>query len=137
MRRYIAALDYSDLSRLIEKVSDCFAHGGPGFQLYLYDQREIGERLMLASKHESEAPIFRYSDFRDMMRTSTLPDCLRALRRGSKYFLENVDSESKRAAAIQNALIDLLDFIDPDYRWVQPERRKKFSVESQHAAKRN
>jgi hypothetical protein len=128
MRRQIAALDYRDLSRLLDEVSEGFAHGGPGFQLFLYDQREIGERLMAASTHDPTAPIFRYSDFRDMMGASDLPESLRALRDASKHLLEHVEDESTRAARIQNALIDLLDFVDPDRRWVRTERRNRFSI---------
>jgi len=128
MRRQIAALDYNDLSRLLDDVSDAFAHGGPGFQFYRLDQREIGERLMTQMKADADAAIFRYSDFRDIMATPKPPERLLVLRNRSQYLLEHVDRELERATRIQNALIDLLDFVDAKRLWVRPDRRTKFSA---------
>src|SRR5262249_62028836 len=127
MRRQIAALDYRDLSLLLEKVSEAFTHGMPGFQIFLLEQREIGECLMVQMKSDSDAAIFRYSDFRDMMEAPKPAKRLQVLQNRSKYLLENIDKEEERATLIQNSLVDLLDFIDPEKRWVRPDRRKKFS----------
>ncbi len=127
MRQQIAALDYSDLSLLLEEVSDAFAHGGPGFQIYRLEQREIGERLMTQRKADSDAAIFRYSEFRDVMAAPKPAERLLALRDRSQYLLDHIDKETDRATHIQNALVDLLDFIDAERRWVAPDRRRKFS----------
>lgn len=128
MRRQIAALDYSDLSLLLEEVSEAFAHGGPGFQIYRLEQREIGERLMPQMKADSDAAIFRYSEFRDMMAAPKPAEKLLALRDRSQYLLDHIEKEMERARLIQNALVDLLDFIDVERRWVRPDRRRKFSA---------
>ena len=133
MRRQIAALDYSDLSLLLEEVSDAFAHGGPGFQIYRLDQREIGERLMAPMKTDSDAAIFRYSEFRDMMEAPKPAERLLALRDRSHYLLDHLETERERATRIQNALVDLLDFVDADRRWVNADRRKKFSLSEEAA----
>lgn len=127
MRRQIAALDYNDLSLLLEEVSEAFAHGGPGFQIYRLEQREIGERLMPQMKADPDAAIFRYSEFRDMMAAPKPAEKLLALRDRSRYLLDHIDREMERARLIQNALVDLLDFIDAERRWVRPDRRRKFS----------
>jgi hypothetical protein len=127
MRRQMAALDYSDLSLLIEKVSEAFAHGSPGFQIYNLEQREIGERLMAQMKSDSNSAIFRYSDFRDLMAAPKPPERLLALRDRSQYLLDHIEKEQERATRIQNALLDLLDFVDAERRWVRPDRRRKFS----------
>lgn len=126
MRRQIAALDYSDLSLLLEKVSEAFAHGGPGFQIYRLEQQEIGERLMPRGKADSDTAIFRYSEFRDMMPAPKPAEKLLALRDRSQYLLDHIEKEMIRATLIQNALVDLLDFVDSERRWVRPDRRRKF-----------
>ena len=97
MRRQIAALDYSALSLLIEEVSDAFAHGLPGFQIYRLEQREIGERLMTQVKSDSDAAIFRYSEFRDMMAVPKPAERLLALRDKSQYLLDHIEEEEERA----------------------------------------
>src|SRR4030065_1246985 len=81
MRHQIAALDYSDLSRLLEQVSEAFAHGGPGFQFYRLEQREIGERLMGAMKADSDIAIFRFAEFRDMITDAEPPKTLVVLQK--------------------------------------------------------
>lgn len=126
MRRQIAALDYSDLSLLLEEISDAFAHGEPGFQIYRLEQREIGERLMTQMKADSDAAIFRYSEFRDIMAAPKPAESLLALRDRTQYLLDHIDREMERATRIQNALVDPLDFIDAERRWVRPDRRRKF-----------
>jgi len=127
MRQQIAALDYNELSRLLDDVSDAFAHGGPGFQFYRLDQREIGERLMTHMKVDADTAMFRYSDFRDMMAAPKPAERLLALRERSQYLLDHIDKEVERATRVQNALVDLLDFIDAERVWVRPDRREKFS----------
>jgi hypothetical protein len=127
IRRQIAALDYNDLSLLLDKVSHAFAHGEPGFQIYRLEQREIGERLMTQMKADSDTAIFHYSEFRDMMATPKPAKTLLTLRDKSQYLLNHIDKELERATCIQNALVDLLDFIDAEHRWVRPDRRSKFS----------
>jgi len=131
MRRQIAALDYNELSQLLDDVSDAFAHGGPGFQFYRLDQREIGERLMTHMKIDTDPAIFRYSDFRDMMAAAKPPERLLTLRNRSQYLLDHIDREVQRATHIQNALVDLLDFIDAECVWVRPDRREKFSSDGE------
>jgi hypothetical protein len=127
MRHQIAALDYSDLSRLLERVTEAFAHGGPGFQLYRLEQREIGERLMGTGKTDSDIALFRYSEFRDMLADAASSTGLLALQKRAKYLLDNIEAELQRASLIQNALVDLLDFVDPEQRWVKADRRSRFS----------
>jgi len=128
MRQQIAALDYSDLSRRLEKVSDAFAHGGPGFQVWRLEQREIGERLIGAMHETSGAAIFRYAAFRDMLLASEPAECLRRLEQRTQYLLEHVADERWRATRIQNALVDLLDFIDPERRWIKSDRRQRYTA---------
>ena len=127
MRRQIAALDYSELSGLLDQVTEAFAHGGPGFQLYALEQREIGERLMGTAKGDPEIAIFRYSEFRDMITAPKASKRFLVLQKRAKYLLDNVEAELSRATTIQNALVELLDFVDPERRWVKPDRRNKFS----------
>jgi len=42
--------------------------------------------------------------------------------------LENPVKETIRLIVIQHALVDLIDFIDPDLRWVPQKERQKVDV---------
>ncbi len=123
MRNFIAALDYRDLSSLLDGVSDAFSHGSPGFQFFRLEQREIGELLIAARKADSESAMFRYSDFRELVTSPQPSDCLGRLIKHTRQLFAHLDRESARATRIHNTLVDLLDFVDPDNRWVPTDRR--------------
>jgi hypothetical protein len=134
MRRQIAALDYTAMSLRLEAVTDAFSHGGPGFQVFRLEQREIAERLMLACSGGPGAATFEYSAFLDLASGKETPGCLRNLRQRSKHLLEQIDEEEERATRIQHALIDLLDFVDAERRWVRPGRREKYGRDGESQA---
>ena len=87
MRRQIAALDYSELALLLDEVSNAFAHGGPGFQLFRLQQREIGERLMACTQSDANAAIFSYSEFRDLLAAPKPVEIIRVLLDRSHHML--------------------------------------------------
>jgi Fe-S-cluster formation regulator IscX/YfhJ len=132
MRSFIAALDYSELSSLLDSITKAFSRGRPGFQFFRLEQREIGERLTASRKPEADTATFRFSDFRDLLNKSPPDECVQRLLKNTRELFHNLDAERFRAASIHNSLVDLLDFVDPEHRWVSPGDRGRI-LESQDA----
>jgi hypothetical protein len=125
MRRYIAALDYQELSKLLDDVSDSFAHGGPGFQFFRLEQREIGERVLDAEALKGATGNLRYATFVDLVAGAEPHESLVRLQRTTERLFTHLSDERSRAVRIHNSLVELLDFIDPDTRWIPQDRRAK------------
>lgn len=128
LRRKACNLDYSHLMTRLDEVASAFADGGPGFQIFRLEQREIGERMIRPSHAENEDySILGYSEFIDLMKGSAVPPCLKRLEENAKACMLNTPIE--RLIWIQNALIDLVEFIDPDADWMPKDKRKKITLE--------
>jgi hypothetical protein len=130
LRRKVAMLDYSELITKMESATRGFSHGIPGFQIFRMEQREIGER-MLSGSSDSDQFCLGYSQFVDLANSEDAPRCLKLLKSRVQYLMENSISEMIRLVRIQHATIDLIEFIDPDVRWVPKDRRDRFDIKRQ------
>jgi hypothetical protein len=127
LRDRMGATDYAALSRTIDAITTAFSYGGPGFQIFRLEQREIGERMIEQPENGLPRSI-RYSEFIEMLNQKDSPQCLRVLRDKCKAMLDDCISEFIRLVAIQHALSDLVSLIDPESRWIPADRRGKLRV---------
>jgi hypothetical protein len=123
----ISMLDYSELITRLEKITESFSRGYPGFQIFRLEQREIGQR-MLSLSSDSNVRCLGYAEFVDLMKKDDLPACFSRLEEITKKLLENPESEVARLTAVQHALIDLIVFLDPEGKWVPQTKRNKFDL---------
>lgn len=130
LRRKVAMLDYSELITKMESATRGFSHGYPGFQIFRMEQREIGER-MLSGPSDPDQFCLGYSQFVDLLESKNVPPCLSRLRSRVQYLMENPIREIVRLVSIQHATIDLIEFIDPEVRWVPKDRRDRFDIKRQ------
>lgn len=121
----MSMMDYSELTTRLEKATGSFSHGHPGFQIFRLEQREIGQR-MLNVPANSSLPCLGYAEFIDRMKQPNIPACFSRLEKITQKLLEDPQSEMARLTAIQHALIDLIEFLDPKAEWVPQDRRDKF-----------
>jgi len=127
LRRKVAMLDYSELITKIETATQSFSHGFPGFQIFRLEQREIGERMLLASSDTGLLSL-GYAQFVDLLEGDKCPPCLSQLRSKVQHLMDHPLDEMMRLVSIQHATIDLIKFIDPASRWVPEDRRARFDV---------
>ncbi|SRR5712692_539570 len=128
LRETMGALDYAELLKNLDQVSISFAEGGPGFQIYRLEQREIGER-MLSGVKGSEKCCTSYSEFLEELRSKATPAFSR-LKDRAEFMLENWLQESVRLMRVQCALVDAVSYLDPRGRWVPKDQRNKLSADA-------
>jgi hypothetical protein len=127
LRRRLANYDYAALYTRLESLTEAFAHGGPGFQVWRLEQTEIGERL-IAVLDDENAACMSFSDFVDLIGRKDLPRWLSVLCERVTALLERPVDELCRTARIDRALIELLVFLDPRGRWRPQVASKAFEV---------
>jgi len=116
LRRRMASYDYAELYARLEALTEAFAHGGRGFQVFRLEQTEVGERLIAAPDHD-DAACMSLSDFLDRIEQDELPRWLSVLRTRVTALLERPVDELCRTASIDRALVEVLAFLDPRRRW--------------------
>ncbi len=127
LRQKVGALDYAELVRKLGDVTRSFSRGQRGFQIFYLEQREIGERMLMASTNTEQLSV-SYTGFLETLKSQKAPACYKELAHKAQYLLENPLKEMVRLIMIQHALIDLIDFIDPHSRWVLENERQKIDV---------
>jgi hypothetical protein len=127
LREKMATFDYAELFSRLEAVTQGFSHGEAGFQFFWLEQREIGER-MLRQTAAGETRCIGYSEFLDALRSAEAPACFSALKAKAERMLRHWAEEVGRLGRIQHALIETVNFIDPDGRWVPKNRREALNV---------
>jgi hypothetical protein len=127
LRQRLQVLDYSELIVKLEDATRSFSAGRPGFQIFRLEQREIGERMIVRSSDAGQ-DCLGYSDFLEKMKGDNVPACFTRLEDAVKHLMDHSLRETIRLAQIQHSLIDLIDFIDPESRWVPKGERSKFDV---------
>jgi hypothetical protein len=115
LRRRMSNYDYAQLYMRLEKLTEAFAHGKPGFQVFGLQQTEVGERMITGS--DDDIDCMSYSDFLDRMSRDDPPRCLSMLYERVNVLLERPVDELGRVAGIDRALIEVLVFLDPRRRW--------------------
>ena len=123
----MSMLDYSELTTKLEETTESFSHGTPGFQIFRLEQREIGQR-MLSKSPDSSLQCLGYAEFIDMMKKKNIPACFTRLQKITEKLLDAPEHEMARLTSIQNALVDLINFLDPEGVRVTKERRSKFDL---------
>lgn len=123
----MSMLDYNELTSRLEKTTESFSHGTPGFQIFRLEQREIGQRMITTSSNSSLHCI-GYSEFIDMMKKDDIPACFTRLQTITERLLEAPEREMARLTAIQHALVDLIAFLDPKAAWVPQNRRARYDL---------
>lgn len=127
LRRKTSMLDYSELTTKLEEVTHSFSGGRPGFQVFNLEQREIGERMLVVPAN-SNLYCVGYADFVENMKADDVPPCFSRLIKITGQMLDDSPSETIRLARIQHSLIELLDFLDPESRWIPKDKRRKIEV---------
>src|SRR5215216_1126916 len=123
----MSMLDYSEFTGRLEKATESFSHGTPGFQIFRLEQREIGQRMINTSSNSS-FHCLGYAEFVDMMKNGNVSSCFTRLETITEKLVEHPENEMARLTAIQHALIDLIMFLDPKAAWVPKKVRAKFDL---------
>lgn len=100
---------------------------GRELRIFAGDQRAIGERMM--RRGSSGLECLGYADFADTVRQqpARIPH-LDLLRQDIEALAQSPDPRNPRLVRLQNALIDLLDHLDPGFQRFPKERRTKLPV---------
>lgn len=118
-----------ELSRLQSRIysilqTDAYA---PVFRVFAGEQRAIGERMLVQSP--TGLKCLGYGDF--LSRGGFPGDALlNALHEDVASLKNNQTSAIKRFAALQNALIELIDFLDPKHLRIPITERSKYVIPS-------
>jgi len=132
LRRDVQFLDLGDqeptrrLSKLQDDITDLCGtdRHGRAFRIFAGDQRAIGERMI--RKGSSGLECLGYADFADTVRQQpTRIPHLDLLRQDIEALAQAPDPRNPRLILLQNALIDLLDHLDPGFLRFPKERRSK------------
>jgi hypothetical protein len=115
LRRQLSGYDYAQLYTRLEVLTQAFANGRPGFQVFALQQTEVGERMTTGTGAEPDC--VAYSAFLDTMGRDDRPACLALLRERVGALLDDPIAEIDRLARIDRALADVLGFLDADGRW--------------------
>jgi hypothetical protein len=99
---------------------------GPAFRVFAGEQRAIGERMIRDAPRGPEC--IGYVAFLDLNRKDE-DDLLTALKEDVGNYSKQSAQSRPRLVALQNAMIDLLEFLDPGYVRFPKERRSKVPAE--------
>lgn len=129
LHRKAAMLDYYKLMNHLAAVGQSFSDGTPGLQIFHLESREIGERMIISSSQggEDSYSCMGYSDFINLLEKDTPPCFLRLQDKIRELTTDDLLKKKailKRLIRVQNALIDLMDFIDPQNKWATRNKTK-------------
>jgi hypothetical protein len=96
------------------------------FRVFAGEQRAIGERMIATTSRRPKC--IGYATFLDLLDKAPDP-LIDALRQDVREISDHFGEVRPRLIALQNALIDLLKFLDPEYIRFARERRTKVSAE--------
>jgi hypothetical protein len=112
----MAGFDYADLYSKLERLTSALSHGGPGFQFFRLEQREIAERVLGGPDSETFSPMM-LSTFLDQMERDDRPRWMSTMCRRVESLLKNPVEELDRLQSIDIALSGLLSLVDDRGRW--------------------
>lgn len=122
LRDKMGALDYAELETRLSALSQSLLGAyRPHFHVFLLEQREIGERMILITNGEMGCK--GYSEFLDLLNREDAPVCFSRLRDRVSALLDNWAPEAVKLVRIQHALVDMVKFLDPAGRWIIEARR--------------
>jgi hypothetical protein len=121
-------LDETDRTRELRKLQDGIYSQfqrddiGSGFRLFAGEQRAIGELMVV--RDSGTVRCIGFANFMSF-RNHAIDQWLDPLRADIKAMSANMGSFSKRLQLLQHSLIDLLEFLDPEYIRFPREYRGK------------
>ena len=125
LREKMEVLDYASLVAKLDLVS----HNLAGYQfdlpLYRLEQQEIAELMLIANSSE-EPKCAGYATFLESLR-KTDPEIWPRLQEWADKMLVGWPDQLVRFVLTQNALVDAMDSLDRNYRWVPKNKRNKLS----------
>jgi len=122
LREKMGALDYAELETHLSELSQTLLGAyRPHFHVFLLEQREIGERMVLIMN--GELCCKGYSEFLDLISRQDAPLCLTHLKARVTTMFDNWGLEAEKLVRIQHALVDMVKFLDPAGRWIIESRR--------------
>lgn len=135
MRRDIQFLDLGDiemnrrLSKLLANINIAFGHSSleRTLQLYNGEQRAIGEimRIPQYTKDSFKYECMGYAQFVKELNNPDFFIWFTKLKDDIDFMANEQELNLKRLVMIHSNLIDLIDFLDPDYIRIQPEKRTR------------
>ncbi len=137
LRQEVQFLDLSDselnrrLSVLLVNINQAFSRGKYGgvFQLFNGEQRAIGELMTVARPNNAAAryDCMGYATFVRNMKEPDFSNWFSKLREDVNTIATVPATNTARLALIQSNLIDLIDFLDPQYVVVPPKYRTRIN----------
>lgn len=133
IRRDIQYIDLGEdgqtrkLARLQDDISALFQTDGfdRAFRIFAGEQRAIGERMILGEEHGPTCA--GYAAFLDQLSRGSDP-LLEPIQLAVEQLSTGLHHARPRLVALQNAFIDLLDFLDPNFLRFPEERRTKVTT---------
>jgi hypothetical protein len=137
MRRDVQFLDLGSVDRsrrlnaLLDAITRTFfaTHYPVSFRLFRGQQRAIGELMMLPRRQEGQAAQYEcmgYAAFsRRLHDDASFAEWFEGLRQDIGRLIDDRDRHVPRLIGLQHALIDLIDFLDPDQVRIPPHDRQK------------
>ena len=115
LRARMAMFDYAELYVKLEDLTSAFSEGGPGFQFFRLEQREIGERMHTVT--DPEITYMSLSEFLDRMERDDRPRWMHTMCGRVRSLLDDPLGEVYRLQAIDEALTALMGLIDAKGQW--------------------
>ena len=114
------------LAELMESITEIFFEDSPEdpFRLLRGEQRAIGEIMIAPGTHAPEC--IGYATFVQKLKEPDFKRWFRNLHKDIEKFIREPTVARKRTARLQHALVDLIDFLDPDCARIPESKRRKF-----------
>jgi hypothetical protein len=116
LRERMAMFDYAELYKKLEKLTSAFSDGGPGFQFFRLEQREIGERMHTVADPETST-FMSLSQFLDLMEQDDRPRWMHTMCGRVESLLDDPLGEVYRLQDVDEALTSLMVLIDSKGQW--------------------
>ncbi|MFB2934379.1 hypothetical protein ACE1B6_03795 [Aerosakkonemataceae cyanobacterium BLCC-F154] len=138
MRREVQFLDLGDVSEnrkfvdLIDRITQTFLEGRLEeiFRIFRGEQRAIGEIMMNSLSVNSNSPsreCIGYANFVYKQKDPNFSRWFDKLRQDIEILANNPGKYYQRLIKLQHALVDLIDFLDPDYVRFPKKNRSKIN----------
>jgi hypothetical protein len=116
------------IAELMEKITEIFFDDNYGvFLLYRGEQRAVGE-IMIAPRtgdNSSDLECIGYATFVQKLREPDFMYWFQGLHEDMTNVIHNPDVNTERIVLLQHALIDLIDFLDPNCVRIPKTKRVK------------
>lgn len=135
LRREVQYLDLGELeanqrlAKLLETITTTLLTDGHPASLRLFrgEQRAIGEIMLVArpGSGQSQYECLGFAAFTEKLNDQTFAKWFANLEKDVAYLATREDARDPRLRVLQHALIDLIDFLDPNQARLPAHRRQK------------